>query len=117
MVFDSEMKIMELIWAKEPNGISAKELSVAAEEKIGWNKNTTYTVIKKLVEKGYVSRSEPGFVCRALISREEVRKSETQGLVSRFFGGSKKALLSSLIEDEELSEEELTALRAMIEKR
>ena len=44
-LFDSELKVMELIWAHEP--ISAKELSVLAEGEYSWNKNTTYTVIKK----------------------------------------------------------------------
>ena len=49
-LYDSEMKIMELIWRKEP--VSAKELSLIARDEIGWNKNTTYTVIKKAIEKG-----------------------------------------------------------------
>ena len=46
-LFDSEAKVMEIIWDKSP--ISAKEISLIAAEKIGWNKNTTYTVIKKLM--------------------------------------------------------------------
>ena len=112
-IFDSELKIMELIWQYEP--VSAKELSLLAEESIGWNKNTTYTVIKKLVEKGYIKREEPGFVCTSLVSKENIRKSEAQGLVDKLFGGSKKALFSALLEDEELSAEEISELRKMIE--
>ena len=114
-LFESEMKIMELIWQKEP--VSAKELSLTAQEEIGWNKNTTYTVIKKLVEKGYVKRSEPDFICTSLISREEVSISETKSLINRLFGGSKKALFSALLEDEELTEEDIAELREMIKKR
>ena len=114
-LFESEMKIMELIWQYEP--VSAKKLSLIAQEEIGWNKNTTYTVIKKAIEKGYVKRSEPDFICTSLISKEDVSKSETKSLVDRLFGGSKKALFSALLEDEELTEEELAELRAMIEKR
>ena len=53
-LFDSEAKVMEIIWAKSP--ISAKDISLIAAETIGWNKNTTYTVIKKLEAKGLVSR-------------------------------------------------------------
>ena len=56
-LFDSELKVMELIWAHEP--ISAKELSVLADQEFGWNKNTTYTVIKKIEAKGYIRRNEP----------------------------------------------------------
>lgn len=114
-LFDSEMKIMELIWANAP--VSAKELSLLAASELDWNKNTTYTVIKKLVAKGYIRRDEPGFLCTPLITKDDVRRAETQGLIDRLFGGSKKALFSSLLEDEKLSEKELEELRKLIEER
>ena len=114
-LYDSEMKIMELIWEHEP--VSAKELSVLARDEIGWNKNTTYTVIKKAIGKGYVKREDPDFICTSLISKEEVRGIETRSLVDRLFGGSKKALFSALLEDEDLTDEDIAALREMIEKR
>lgn len=114
-IYDSELKVMELIWEHQP--ISAKQVSVLAAEKYAWNVNTTYTVIKKTVAKGYVRRSEPGFMCTALITREEARRAETQGLINKLFGGSRKALFSSLLEDESLTQEELEELRQMIEKR
>ncbi len=114
-LFDSELKVMELIWDNEP--IRAKELSVLAEKEYEWNKNTTYTMIKKAEAKGYVKRTEPGFVCTSLLSREDVRRAETRGLIDRLFGGSKKALFSALLEDEELSAEEIDALKQMIEER
>ena len=114
-MFDSEIKIMEMIWAHEP--VSAKDLSLIAADSIGWNKNTTYTVIKKLKAKGYVKRTEPGFICTSLISKDAVCKSETQSLADKLFGGSKKALFSALIEDEDLTEEDIAELRRMIEKR
>ena len=114
-IFDSEAKIMELIWKYEP--VAAKQLSLLAAEEIGWNKNTTYTVIKKLVDKGFVKRTEPGFVCTSLVSREEVCKAETQSLIDKLFGGSKKALFSALLEDEHLTEADRNELLDMIEKR
>lgn len=114
-LFDSEMKVMELIWANAP--VSAKELSLLAASELDWNKNTTYTVIKKLVAKGYIRRDEPGFICTPLITKDDVRRAETQGLIDRLFGGSKKALFSSLLEDEKLSEKELEELRKLIEER
>ncbi|MBQ6676456.1 MAG: BlaI/MecI/CopY family transcriptional regulator [Clostridia bacterium] len=114
-LYDSEMKILELIWEHEP--VSAKELSVLAQDEIGWNKNTTYTVIKKAIGKGYVKREDPDFICTSLISKEEVRGIETRSLVDRLFGGSKKALFSALLEDEDLTDEDIAALREMIEKR
>ncbi len=113
-LFDSELKIMELIWQHQP--ISAKELSLLAEQDFTWNKNTTYTVIKKLEAKGYVKREDPGFICTALISKAEVRKAETEGLINKLFGGSRKALFSALIQDEALTKDELDTLRRMIDK-
>ena len=114
-LFDSELKVMELIWAHEP--ISAKELSILAEKDFGWNKNTTYTVIKKIEAKGYIQRNDPGFICVSLITKQEVRESETRTLINKLFGGSKKALFSALIEDEELTQDEIDALRKLIDRR
>lgn len=114
-IFDGELKLMELIW--RCGTVSAKELSLLAEKEIGWNKNTTYTVAKKLETKGYIKREEPGFLCTALVSKEEIAKSETRSLVNRLFGGSKKALFSSLLEDEKLTKEEIDELKEMIEKQ
>ena len=57
-LFDSELRLMELIWAND--GCTAKELSLLAADQIGWNKNTTYTILKKLVAKEAVERIEPG---------------------------------------------------------
>lgn len=114
-LFDGELKLMELLWKSEP--ITAKELSVLAQEAYGWNKNTTYTVIKKLVEKGYVSRSEPGFQCASRIHKADVGKSETHSLIKKLYGGSKKAFFAAFLEDGELTQEELSELKKMIEKR
>jgi BlaI family penicillinase repressor len=114
-LFDSEQKLMELLWGHEP--VSAKELSLLAAEAIGWNKNTTYTVIKKLIDKGVIRREEPGFMCHSLIDREDVLRAETDSFIGRFFGGSRKALFSALLEDEALSAEELQELKALINKK
>ena len=114
-LFDSELKVMELIWAHEP--ISAKELSVLADQEFGWNKNTTYTVIKKIEAKGYIRRNDPGFICVSLISKKDVCENETQGLIDKLFGGSRKALFSALIEDEKLTKDEIDELRKLIDKR
>ena len=114
-LFDSEWKVMEVLW--QENDRTAKEISLRLADSIGWNKNTTYTVIKKLEAKGFIKRDEPNFVCTSLVSRDEVRREETHSLIDKLFGGSKKALFSSLLEDEKLSEDELTELRKMIDGR
>ena len=114
-LFNSELKVMEILWESGP--IPAKQVSLIAAETIGWNKNTTYTVIKKLAEKGFIRRDEPGFVCTPLVSKEQMQKSEAASLIRKLFGGSRQALFSALLADEPLTEEEIGALRELIEKR
>lgn len=114
-LFDSEAKVMDIIWDKSP--ISAKDISLVAAESIGWNKNTTYTVIKKLESKGFIHREDPGFICTPLISKNQMQKVEATSLVKKVFGGSRKALFSALLEDEPLSEEEIDELRKLIDNR
>ena len=114
-LFDSETKVMEIIWANHP--ISAKDVSLIAAETIGWNKNTTYTILKKLEAKGFIQRQDPGFVCTALVSQNEVQKAEADSLVKRLFGGSRRALFSALLEDAPLSDEEIRELRQLIDNR
>lgn len=114
-LFESEAKVMEIIW--QQGAISAKDISVIAAKEIGWNKNTTYTIINKLEKKGFIRRDDPGFICTPLVSQEQMQKVEVDSLVNKIFRGSKKALFSALLEDEELSQTELDELKNMINKR
>ncbi len=114
-LFDSEAKVMEIIWAKGP--LPAKDISLIAADSIGWNKNTTYTIIKKLEAKGFIRRDDPGFICTALVSRNEMQKHEAQSLLKKVFGGSRQALFSALLQDEPLSEHEIDELKKLIENR
>lgn len=114
-LFDSEAKVMEIIWARGP--LSAKDISLIAADTIGWNKNTTYTVLKKLEAKGFIRRDDPGFLCTALVSQQEIQKLEAESLVKKVFGGSRQALFSALLQDEPLSENEIDELKKMIESR
>lgn len=113
-LFDAELRLMEVIWKCEP--ISAKEISLIAAEKFEWNKNTTYTVIKRLIEKEVLHRDEPGFMCSSIVKRDEVQKAETNTLIEKLFGGSKKAFFAAFA-DEKLSTDEVEALKALIEKK
>lgn len=113
-LFDSELKIMEILW--QEGCASAKHISIIAAQDIGWNKNTTYTVIKKLIDKKAILRKEPGFVCSPLITRDEVQKDETERLIDKLWGGSKKAFFAAFV-DEHLSETEISELKSLIKKR
>lgn len=112
-LFDSELKVMDIVWEREP--ISAKDLSVLANESYGWNKNTTYTILKKLIEKGVLLRTEPNFMCSTLVRREQVLKAETNRLIDRLYRGSKKAFFAAFLEDETLTRQDYEELRNLID--
>lgn len=112
---NSQIKVMQLLWEEGPS--TAKTLTLLAKERYEWNKNTTYTIIKSLVEAGAIERSEPDFLCTPLVSLEEVRKTETKGLVDKFFHGSTCAFFSAFLEDESISSEELAQLKKLINEK
>ena len=111
-LFASEIRVMELLWK---NGeMTAKELAAALAESVGWSKTTTYTVIKKCVEKGAVLRTDPGFLCKAAVSKNEVQETETFELIDRLFEGSADLLVSALIGSGKISPEQLKNLRELV---
>ena len=113
-IFDSELKILEILW---PAGaLSAKDIALRAAAEVGWSKTTTYTVLKKCVEKGLVAREDPGFLCRPLVSRQDAQRRETRELIDRMYGGSAGPLVASLLEGRTLSPQEISRLRALVEE-
>lgn len=112
-LFESELKVMEVLWRE--GAVSAKRVVEVLEKQVGWNKNTTYTVIKKCVDKGVIDREDPGFICCPLITQEEVRRQETDALIDRLFEGSKELFFASLT-DGRLNPSEADALRRLVEK-
>lgn len=112
-LFDSELAVMNVIW--EHGDITAKEISDILKESIGWNINTTYTVIKKCIKKGAVERREPKFVCHALITREESQKASVDELSKKMFGGSAERMFASLLANKSFSKKEIDNLKKMIE--
>lgn len=111
---ESEMKVMEILWEKEE--ASAKELALSMQQRYGWKKNTTYTVLNHLQEKGALQRIEPGFICRALLRREQVGKNEARTLLQRFYKGSPAALFASFLDEKSINREELEEIRKMIDR-
>lgn len=109
---DNDFEIMNIIW--DEGEVTALEISHRLAEKKGWKKPTVYTLIDRLIKKGAVERSEPDYVCRALINKDNVRTSETAGLLERLYNGSAKLLVSGFIKEKQLSSEELEELRKLI---
>lgn len=113
-LFDSELKVMEVLWRE--GDLPAKKISDILKDETGWNMNTTYTVIKKCIAKGAVTRHEPKFVCHAEISRGEVQQYETDELVDKLYSGNRLSLVASLLGDKRLTKKELDDLRKMVEE-
>lgn len=112
-LFDSEWKVMDVLWRRGTD-TPAREVARELEGLVGWNKNTTYTVLKKCVEKGAVERREPNFLCRPLVSREAVQAAETDELVGKLFDGSVDKLFAALVGRRRLSAEQLERLREIV---
>lgn len=113
-LFDSELKVMEVLW--DEGEATAKHIAEVLKDRVGWSKTTTYTVIKRCMEKDALERMDPGFRCRALVGREEVQRSETDALIDRMYGGAPDRLIASLIGANRLTPEQIDKLRRMVDE-
>ena len=111
-LFDSELKVMNVLWRGGDR--TAKEISDILKAETGWNMNTTYTVIKKCIAKGAIERSEPNFLCHALIARDVVQAAETEELLHKLFDSSPDLLFASLLGHQKLSKAQIDNLRRMV---
>ncbi len=109
---EGELNVMELLWANEQ--IAAKDISNIIKNYIGWEKNTTYTVINRLIGKGAVSREDPGFICRALITKEKVQEIETQALLNKVFAGELGNFFNEYLRRVKLTPAEIVELESVL---
>lgn len=111
-LFDSELKIMEILWNE--GDTSAKRIAEIANEKIGWSKTTTYTVIKKCLAKGAIERKEPNWICSPLITRLHAQEFETTELINKMYDGAPDRLIASVLGQKKLSAEEISRLKQLV---
>lgn len=90
----AELEILEVLW--QEGDMTAGQLAAHFKGLTGWNRNTTYTVIKKCVDKGFIQRTEPRFGCHVLLTREEVRRSMLRAMTDALYDGDATALLADL---------------------
>ncbi len=109
---ERELNIMELLWSNK--ALAAKDISKIIKEYIGWEKNTTYTVIKRLIEKGAIKREEPGFLCKAAISKKTVQAIETKVLLNKLYNGSLSTFLTEYVNSQNLSKAEVLELQRIV---
>lgn len=111
-LFDSELRIMEILWKE--GDIPAKQIAEIMKKQANWSKTTTYTVIKKCVEKGAIKRMEPNYICHPLITKEKVQQFETSELIDKIYDGHADQLVASLIYQGKISEKEIQHLLNMV---
>lgn len=109
---DSEYRFMMIVWENAPVGSGT--LVNLCSEKLGWKKSTTYTVIKKLCERGYIVNENA--VVSVLIPREQVQAEETEYFVERTFSGSLPQFLTAFLGNKQLSEKEAERLKQLIDE-
>lgn len=111
-VFESEYKFCLILWENEP--IKSGDLVKLCKEQLGWKSTTTYTVIKRLSERGVLVNDNT--VVRSLVSRDEVQRAEIDEMVEKTFGGSLPAFVAAFTKRRDLSSDEIDAIQKMIDK-
>jgi len=113
-LYTYELKVMEVLWREGDQ--PARQIAETLTAELGWNVNTTYTLIKRCIKKGAVARSEPRFMCHALVGKEEVQAAETAELVDKLYDGSVDKLFAALLSPGRLDSEQLSRLRKMVDE-
>ena len=111
-IFESEYRFCLILWREEP--INSTKLARICKEELGWSRTTTYTVIKRLSDRGVVKNENA--TVTALVSKEAVQVAQMDELMEKTFEGSVPAFLAAFARRQSLTEAEVEALRRIIEK-
>ena len=111
-VFESEYRFCLILWEHEP--VKSTELVKLCEQELGWKKATTYTVIKRLSERGVIKSEDA--VVTSLVSKQEVQKAEMEKMVEKTFEGSLPAFVAAFASHAKLKEEDAKKLMQMIDE-
>lgn len=111
-IFESEYRFCLILWENEP--VKSSRLVELCREQLGWKPTTTYTVIKRLSERGVLVNENT--VVRALVSRDQVQAAEIDQLVERSFGGSLPAFVAAFTRHRRMSAHELDQVQEMIDR-
>jgi len=110
-IFDSEYKFACIVWEHEP--VSTRDLVKYCADELEWKRTTTYTVLKRLCERGIFQNVDS--MVTSKIPKEEIQHGESRQFVKRTFGGSLPGFIAAFLGNDTLSDEEAEALKAMID--
>ena len=111
-IFESEYRFCLILWEREP--IKSSELVTLCSEQLGWKPTTTYTVIKRLSERGIIKNENT--VVTSLVSKDEAQAAEIDEMVERTFEGSLPAFIAAFVKRQDLSDAEIDAVQDMIDR-
>ena len=111
-IFEKEYRFCLILWEHEP--ISRADLAKLCEEELGWKTTTTYTVVKRLCDRGVLKNENS--VITSLITKEEAQSAEIDGFVEEKFEGSLPAFFAAFTKKQKLSDNDLDALQKMIDR-
>ena len=111
-IHEGEYRFCLILWENEP--IQSAKLAQLCNEQLGWSRTTTYTIILRLTDRGVV-KSEDAIVS-SVVKKEEVQLSEMNELVEKTFEGSLPAFIAAFARRQKLSDEDIAALRRLIEQ-
>ena len=110
-IFESEYRFCLILWANEP--INSTHLVELCKEQLGWSKATTYTVIRRLSERGVVKNENA--IVTSLISKEQAQASRLDEMVEETFQGSMPAFIAAFSRSKKLTRDEVEQLKALID--
>ena len=111
-VHEGEYRFCMILWEHEP--IKSKELVRLCQEQLGWKPTTTYTIIKRLSERGVLKNENT--VVTSLVSRDQIQAAEADEFMETKFGGSLPAFVAAFASRKKITDEELDAVQAMIDR-
>lgn len=109
-LYDAELKFMTIVWEREP--LSTRQLTQLCQERLGWKRTTTYTVLKKLSDRGMVQKNDTQVT--ALVKQDQVRRYESGAVVDRSFGGSLPSFVAAFLNGRSLSQEDAAEIQRLI---
>lgn len=109
---DSEYRFMMLVWDSEP--VKSGDLVKISKDRLGWKKSTTYTVIKKLSERGFIKNEDT--VVTALVSKEECQAVESDYFMERTFEGSLPGFVAAFLGGKTISAKEAEEIKRLIDE-
>lgn len=111
-VFESEYRFCLILWENEP--VKSSKLVDLCKEQLGWNPTTTYSVIKRLSERGVLKNENT--VVTSLVSKDEVQAAELNEMVEKTFEGSLPAFIAAFTKHQKISDTEIDAVQQMIDR-